>query len=482
MKIDHIRPGRETNSSSSHCFVKAPTKMSIPQGETVEATWCGWSWEVLDANELMGYLLLQSLYNTISSIDGILSDFDVKLLLTSESDIDHASRFRLEGADYIVQSFMRDLVKVVYAENLTVATGNDNCETPADVMRLIGADEAYSNQGYNKYDLLFGTCYITQPRDNTYVILARDRLKDSGWSGWHEKTPILYDGWAKVRMKIVGEKEYAIYPESIDIKITERCDNDCPFCYENASKVGRHCGYLDFTKMIDEISGHTAEVALGGGNPLLHPHILDMLDHAIDCHVLPAITVRDTDMLVFLENTELTPQMERIFDCAAVGLSFSDLDTIEKVFELSNQWFRYKRISYTVHFINRVHVIEDVLQHTERNEWNDVLILGYKDCGRGATYKPEHGDMGAKTLLNLPDFYGNVMFDNLAVEQLEVRNHVSDSEWKMFFGGHDGEYTMAVDLVNMRFAKNSYASETHPFEDGVSKSFAELKEMRTCSN
>jgi len=48
-----------------------------------------------------------------------------------------------------------------------------------------------------------------------------------------------------------------------------------------------------------------------------------------------------------------------------------------------------------------------------------------------------------------------VSFDNLALDQLKIRDIVPDDVWAAKFMGNDGEFTMYVDAVNMEFSRSS---------------------------
>ena len=49
----------------------------------------------------------------------------------------------------------------------------------------------------------------------------------------------IYEDGSKVRLTLDDDFN-ASFPESIDIKITNYCDNNCPMCHENSSINGKH--------------------------------------------------------------------------------------------------------------------------------------------------------------------------------------------------------------------------------------------------
>ena len=96
-----------------------------------------------------------------------------------------------------------------------------------------------------------------------------------------------------------------------------------------------------------------------------------------------------------------------------------------------------------------------------------VLILGYKELRRGNEYIAAHDEIVAgnkkwlySNLEKLIERFKLISFDNLAIEQLQVRRFLSDKEWEEFYQGDDGTSTFYIDTINQKFAQSS----TAPFE------------------
>ena len=66
-------------------------------------------------------------------------------------------------------------------------------------------------------------------------------------------------------------------------------------------------------------------------------------------------------------------------------------------------------------------------------------------------------------------------FDNLAIEQLDVKRLMSDDEWKEFYMGDDGKYTFYIDMVEGTYGKNSLATERYPLEDDIVTMFEKIR-------
>ena len=96
-----------------------------------------------------------------------------------------------------------------------------------------------------------------------------------------------------------------------------------------------------------------------------------------------------------------------------------------------------------------------------------MLILGYKHLRRGNEYfEEEQKDIEVKQQWlyeNLEDIiqkFKVVSFDNLAIEQLDVKRLLTQEEWDEFYMGDDGKVTYYVDMVERKFAQSS----TAPFD------------------
>ena len=91
----------------------------------------------------------------------------------------------------------------------------------------------------------------------------------------------------------------ADFPESMDIKITNRCDMGCPMCHENSTKDGVH-GDIISESFIDKLHPYT-ELAIGGGNPLEHPDLVTFLEKCKKLQLIPSMTV---NQIHFMRNLD----------------------------------------------------------------------------------------------------------------------------------------------------------------------------------
>ena len=242
-------------------------------------------------------------------------------------------------------------------------------------------------------------------------------------------------------------------PESMDIKITNKCDMGCAFCHENSTADGLH-GDIMSLKFIETLLPYT-ELALGGGNPLTHPDLVPFLEKCKSLKLIPSMTINQVHFMK-PEYAELIDKLvsEKLIYGLGISLTRATDEFIAKVKKYPNA---------VIHIINGVQPLTEVRKLYNQNL--KVLILGYKMFRRGIEYFSEAVD-SAKTeyyaeLANMTKRFDVVSFDNLALNQLEVKRLLTDDEWNEFFMGNDGSHTMYIDCINKQYARSS----TAPIED-----------------
>jgi MoaA/NifB/PqqE/SkfB family radical SAM enzyme len=69
------------------------------------------------------------------------------------------------------------------------------------------------------------------------------------------------------------------HPVWLYLEITKRCDHFCPWCYGSYDGKGAHMGMDVFKKVIEKsLQIGVKQVTLSGGEPLLHPQFLEMIE------------------------------------------------------------------------------------------------------------------------------------------------------------------------------------------------------------
>ena len=282
----------------------------------------------------------------------------------------------------------------------------------------------------------------------------------------------IYDDGTKIR-ETDDDEFNEVFPENIDLKITNRCDMGCPMCHENSYEKGAH-GDIN-AKFIETLRPYT-ECALGGGNVLSHPDFITLLKKLKEQKVIANITLNQVH---FMSNLDLIRELVNQDLIRGIGVSLTDpTDEFIKTIQT---------------FKNAViHVINGVVTYGQLERLADkdlkLLILGYKDFRRGVDYKQAAENYIKANQINLKVYLKSfiprfkvVSFDNLAIEQLDVRSLMSEEKWNEFYMGDDGCHTMYIDLVTGTFAKNSVAplDQRYKLMDSIDEMFAKVKEMKS---
>jgi hypothetical protein len=110
-----------------------------------------------------------------------------------------------------------------------------------------------------------------------------------------------------------------------------------------------------------------------------------------------------------------------------------------------------------------------------------ILLLGFKQKGRGENYYNETVAKridGLKMLLpNLFNYFESISFDNLALTQTKIFDHVEKSEFDKRFMGNDGESSMYIDLVSKKYAISSTSNQTYDIKENIKQMFSHVNSM-----
>lgn len=279
---------------------------------------------------------------------------------------------------------------------------------------------------------------------------------------------MLFDDGTKIR-KSKAEKFEAEFPECMDIKITNYCDMGCKYCHEASTIEGKHGNILK-EKFINTLKPYT-ELAIGGGNPLSHPDLLEFLRVLKSKKIIANITVNQAHFEAS-ENFINNLVENNLIKGLGISLTNPTDEFIEKVKKYPNA---------VIHVIAGVVTLEQLEKMS--NNGLKILILGYKEFRRGEEYYQEHNEKVNKNIEDLKyelpiliEKFKVVSFDNLAIKQLAVKNIMSKEEWDEFYMGDDGQFTMYVDMVNRKFAQNSTSKVRYDLLDDITKMFKIVKD------
>ena len=258
-----------------------------------------------------------------------------------------------------------------------------------------------------------------------------------------------------------------VFPESMDISIGRKCDGGCQFCYEGATPDGPEGDLLN-VPFIDTLHPYT-EVAING-NSVNHYQLIPFLEKLKSKKIITNMTV---NQIHFEEKEDIIADLINKELIKGLGISLKDPTN-----EFINRVKKYP--TSVIHMINGIHKPADFIKLI--NQDLKILILGYKDKGRGHLYlennkkQIEYNMRWLKETLPIMIVFGwypLISFDNLSLSQLNVKGIIPQKKWDRIYQGEEGSMSMYVDLVDKTFGKSSLVpkEEMMPLLDNIDEMF-----------
>lgn len=305
------------------------------------------------------------------------------------------------------------------------------------------------------YDTVEGHEALKTPSD-LYLDYENKYLYKNGnyWLAYSK-----YDG--KVRFTAKRSDECVPeYPELVDITITNKCEHGCPFCYMNSNKDGEHADFEFLKYVVRNLSdtyrtryNKRVEFAIGGGNVLLYPQLKEFLELLKKNDHIVNLTIKASDCKRVTSDENLFEMFRKYVD--GIGISVTSLSDVEEVHE-----FRAKFKGDDYKYIN-VHIIPELLglektielcEALASKKIYNILLLGYKTNGRGATQPHvRFTDEELKELYDERYLRIDTTFYNTYREWLEKH-----FETQYTATPNEGEYSMYIDGISQNAYKSSY--------------------------
>lgn len=184
------------------------------------------------------------------------------------------------------------------------------------------------------------------------------------------------------RLKETQEEAFMrSFPSLLDIGIMGACSSvaSCDVgCYQQGAgnKLGINMPLSVFKKIIDEVSGKTFEVALGGfGNPNEHPDFIEIVRYARENNVVPNYTT--SGIALTDEQIAATKKF-----CGAVAVSWHRKNYTYKAIER----FVNSDVKTNIHYVLGNDSIDEAISRLKSNDFpigiNAVVFLLYKPVGK----------------------------------------------------------------------------------------------------
>ena len=238
----------------------------------------------------------------------------------------------------------------------------------------------------------------------------------------------------------------AVFPELVDLKITDYCPFGCEFCYQSSTKNGVHAPLERIKKYIDILYDlRVFEIALGGGEPTMHPDFSSIVEYIRKKNMIVNFTTYSTK---WLKNEHILENVSKYVSGIGVSVhSLKDTEKSEKIIKAIEK----TKDRFSVSQFTRV-VLQHVFGSVNLDEFNNILkyssehgypllLLGPKRTGFGKNY----------------NFYNPEEY--LFLLKLNLQNFTGGKRKKSFMGDSNPDflYELQVDFtlsVDTAFAKN----------------------------
>lgn len=241
-------------------------------------------------------------------------------------------------------------------------------------------------------------------------------------------------------------------PLNIDIRVSTQCPygynivtkkSTCAFCHESALVSGQECHYGVLQQVLmDAKLPRGTEIALGVNQ--VTDDLIQFVKNLWKLGLVVNITMNERYILEF-GDTRLKEMMPYVF---GLGISYRSL---QGCLSLPDWIAEYPHT--VIHVINGIDDFDDVKELSVK--YHKLLVLGEKDFGfnRGKVNldTKEHKQWKAN-IMQLTKIFDIVSFDNLGLQQLEIRGKITDEEYKSFY---QGEHSMYINAVEQYFAPSS---------------------------
>ena len=478
LSLIQLRLGFANNSSSSHSLVVLPSSAeNLGVHENHNAGNWQWDFFTLTSPQSKRHYLSALLFAQIRDAVGPLAATTYIEQLLGErfedaGSIDHQSSFVLpverDGVT-IHEGFFRAFRDWLMQDHVVILGGNDNADEDhpsAQLGEVVQADYFPKDGG--------GRPFIADLDEDTHVWTLFSRETGA-------KVRIRFDDRAPLPEHVSNLPSSR--PSLVDVKITDQCPFQCSYCYQASLPTGKPASLLTIARVATMLGkAGVMEVALGGGEPTLHPDFVSVLTVFEQNGIVPNFTTRN---LAWLRKDELASTI--LGKTGSFAVSVDSLDEAKKAWGLWNDyharngihrsWGPSKMSFQMVAGAVPQAELKAILKWATSSEmgWSGppLTLLGYKDVGFGGQWRGNRTEvLDAQTswvemVGGIENMRGTVLRIDTALAESAREKLLALGISDRVFHTTEGSTSMYVDAVKGVMGASSYVTphEMVPFDD-----------------
>jgi len=464
--LKNFRRGLATNSSSTHSLIYRNDNEVFEDLGVFDNDYYGRHTKTIAATReaKIKYVLANIMYN--DALVEVMSKFypemeqyfpDIKATLINEEKSPYATcDDNGFGCCYRGSMTSDDLkFNIDYLRNII-----DN----PDIVIVGGSDETDF-----VYDTIEGHDKEPLPDDHycsAYSHISTTPIKNGNYyTCYGEKNSSRYSGHYRLRFSTTPNAPVPEYPELIDIRITNRCENGCPFCFMD-SNLNEPDADFNFLKQIANQLKIRTEFSIGGGNVLLYPHFEEFVKLLHENGHVVNVTINAKNAKDIISDEHMIEVFRKYVDgCGVSVFNDTDIDELDRLKRIINKedgkTWNPKRVYFVAHLIPELlgvgGTINVINRIRKKNQWVDYLFLGYKTNGRGKNLNYRHfTDHELDQIFK--EFSHSVAIDTTFANRYEkyIKKHFSH---KYSITMNEGEFSMYIDGITKSAYKSSYQTD-----------------------
>lgn len=455
MHIHNVRLGFATNSSSTHSIIFLKPGQRI-QDNDAESGEFGWNFFTAASPEAKRQYVAIHLFTALQGQVGkdvAMAAVDSWVKGASrtpegeyayndsgpEGYVDHQSLYVLPRAwdgKGVDKEFFDDFLAFFMRDDVAILGGNDNTDECHPLL----------DQGFS----------LPLQQDGCGEYVARKDVTGKYWTIFSRadgtKIRFSFDEPSKSR-----EVTKASAPELVDLKITDHCPYGCAFCYQGSTHAGKHGEFEAISRAAYALAEmRVFEVAIGGGEPTLHPKFVEILEAFHRGGVTPNFTTKN---LAWLRDGSLWPRITKLIGGFAYSVDKAeDVRKLAALLETNAMDDSLASVQYVMGS-SSLYDLEQIVRECAHSNIR-LTLLGYKTTGRGSSFKPEKYDgwLAMIEKVRKAGVYVNIGIDTaLAAESGPALDKAGIS--RRLYATREGAFSMYLDAVEMKVGPSSYVSD-----------------------